>query len=62
MITTIQRRRLDSNPSARRLPLFKMPTEYPNAQERKVLDAAESLMKQTMAKYDPSHDALHGEL
>ena len=33
---------------------------YPNIQERKVLDAAESLMEETMAKYDPSHDAFHG--
>jgi hypothetical protein len=53
-----------ANPSARLPPHYsKMSAgEYPNAQERKVLGAAESLMKRAMEKYDPSHDAFHGEL
>ncbi|KAA1467588.1 hypothetical protein DENSPDRAFT_832693 [Dentipellis sp. KUC8613] len=34
-------------------------TEYPNAEERAILQAAEQLMKETMARYDPSHDAFH---
>ncbi|KAG1737306.1 hypothetical protein EDB19DRAFT_1895873 [Suillus lakei] len=32
---------------------------YPNAQEQAALQAAENLMNETMARYDPSHDALH---
>ena len=33
---------------------------YPSEAESKVLNAAENLMEETMAKYDPSHDAYHG--
>ncbi|KAG1808375.1 uncharacterized protein BJ212DRAFT_1383079 [Suillus subaureus] len=32
---------------------------YPNAQEQGALQAAENLMNETMARYDPSHDAFH---
>ncbi|KAG2047238.1 hypothetical protein BDR06DRAFT_1032488 [Suillus hirtellus] len=32
---------------------------YPNAQEQGALQAAETLMNETMARYDPSHDAFH---
>ena len=43
-------------------PVFSMSTDsgYPNGQERRMLDAAVSFMEETMAKYDPSHDAFHG--
>lgn len=34
---------------------------YPTAAEGKVLQAAEKLMETTMARYDPSHDAFHGQ-
>jgi hypothetical protein len=34
---------------------------YPNVQEQGVLQAAENLMKSIMARYDPSHDAFHGQ-
>jgi hypothetical protein len=37
------------------------PTTYPTAQERAVIDAAEEMMVDTMARYDASHDAYHGE-
>lgn len=33
---------------------------YPTANERIAIDEAEKLMVETMAKYDPSHDAYHG--
>jgi uncharacterized protein len=33
---------------------------YPSSQEKKVLEAAEKLMVETMSRYDPSHDAFHG--
>jgi len=33
---------------------------YPNLQEKAAIAAAESLMIQTMARYDPSHDKYHG--
>lgn len=33
-------------------------TESP---ESAAIRAAESLMKETMARYDPSHDAYHGQ-
>ncbi|KAF5341751.1 hypothetical protein D9611_001818 [Ephemerocybe angulata] len=32
---------------------------YPSSSERVVIDAAEKLMVETMARYDPSHDAYH---
>jgi hypothetical protein len=34
---------------------------YPNSQELVALNAAEKLMAETMARYDPSHDAYHGQ-
>lgn len=34
---------------------------YPTAQERPAIEAAEKMMIDTMARYDPSHDAYHGE-
>jgi hypothetical protein len=34
---------------------------YPTAEEKAVIQAAEKLMVETMAKFDPSHDAYHGE-
>lgn len=34
---------------------------YPTEQEKAVIDAAEKIMVDTMARYDPSHDAYHGE-
>ncbi|KAF5340912.1 hypothetical protein D9758_012186 [Tetrapyrgos nigripes] len=34
---------------------------YPNADEKVYIDEAEKLMVETMARYDPSHDAYHGE-
>ena len=34
---------------------------YPNLQEKAAIAAAERLMVQTMARYDPSHDRYHGE-
>ncbi|KAI0779098.1 hypothetical protein BC629DRAFT_1735987 [Irpex lacteus] len=33
--------------------------EYPTPEEAKVIAAAEKLMEETMARYDPSHDAFH---
>jgi len=33
---------------------------YPNLQEKAAIAAAERLMIQTMARYDPSHDKYHG--
>ena len=33
---------------------------YPTQSEKAVVDAAEKLMTETMARYDPSHDAFHG--
>jgi hypothetical protein len=33
---------------------------YPTPQEAAVIAAAEQLMTETMARYDPSHDAFHG--
>lgn len=33
---------------------------YPTDVERKAIEIAEALMKKTMARYDPSHDAYHG--
>jgi len=35
---------------------------YPTPDEKVYIDAAEKLMIETMARYDPSHDAYHGEL
>ncbi|KAF8071778.1 hypothetical protein FPV67DRAFT_1560551 [Lyophyllum atratum] len=32
---------------------------YPTEQEKAVIDAAEKIMVDTMARYDPSHDAYH---
>lgn len=37
-----------------------MQEEYPNEPQRQSILAAEKLMKETMARYDPSHDAYHG--
>jgi len=34
---------------------------YPTPDEVAVLETAEAFMVKTMARYDPSHDALHGE-
>ena len=34
---------------------------YPTAQERAVIEAAEEMMVDTMARYDSSHDVYHGE-
>ncbi|KAG6919178.1 hypothetical protein DXG01_008476 [Tephrocybe rancida] len=33
----------------------------PSSSEQAVIDAAEKIMVDTMARYDPSHDAYHGE-
>jgi uncharacterized protein len=33
---------------------------YPSQQEQVVIGAAEKLMTETMARYDPSHDVYHG--
>lgn len=33
---------------------------YPTAEQAAVVRAAEKLMEETMARYDPSHDAYHG--
>ena len=38
-----------------------MAVEYPTESEAKVVEAAEKLMVETMARYDPSHDAFHGQ-
>lgn len=35
---------------------------YPTEPEKAVIDAAERIMIDTMARYDPSHDAYHGTL
>jgi len=34
---------------------------YPNVQEQGALQAAENLMNEIMERYDPSHDAFHGQ-
>lgn len=34
---------------------------YPTPEETIVVQAAENLMIETMKRYDPSHDAYHGE-
>ena len=34
---------------------------YPTAQEKEIIQAAEKMMIDTMARYDPSHDAYHGK-
>lgn len=33
---------------------------YPSREEQIVINVAERLMEETMARYDPSHDAFHG--
>ena len=33
---------------------------YPAANMRKIITAAEKLVAETMARYDPSHDYFHG--
>lgn len=33
---------------------------YPTASEKIAIDAADKVMKETMARYDPSHDVYHG--
>ena len=33
---------------------------YPTPQEAALVAAAERLMTETMARYDPSHDSFHG--
>ena len=38
-----------------------MAAEYPSKEEAMVVAAAEELMTKTMARYDPSHDAFHGQ-
>ena len=42
--------------------LVMMQSDYPNEDQKQVIRVAEKLMEQTMARYDPSHDAYHGEL
>ena len=37
-----------------------MAATYPTQEEAAVVAAAEKLMVETMARYDPSHDAYHG--
>ncbi|TFK74194.1 hypothetical protein BDN72DRAFT_833918 [Pluteus cervinus] len=34
-------------------------SEYPSEQEKAIIQAAEKIMLDTMARYDPSHDAYH---
>lgn len=34
---------------------------YPSEQEKAAIEAAEKFMIETMVRYDPSHDAYHGE-
>ena len=34
---------------------------YPSPEEAAVIDAAHKLMVSTMSRYDPSHDAYHGQ-
>ncbi len=34
---------------------------YPTEDEKIIIEAAEKLMVDTMARYDPSHDAYHGQ-
>jgi uncharacterized protein len=34
---------------------------YPDPHELAAIAAAEKLMTETMARYDPSHDAYHGQ-
>ena len=34
---------------------------YPTPQEQAVINEAEKIMIETMARYDPSHDQYHGE-
>ena len=36
-------------------------TMYPTPQEKAIIDEAEKIMVETMARYDPSHDQYHGE-
>ncbi len=38
-----------------------MTSTYPTKEESVVIAAAEELMVKTMARYDPSHDAFHGQ-
>lgn len=35
---------------------------YPTIQEKAIVDAAEKIMFEAMARYDPSHDKYHGQL
>ena len=37
-----------------------MTATYPTQQEAALVAVAEKLMLETMARYDPSHDAYHG--
>ena len=37
-----------------------MNATYPSKEEAALVAAAEKLMVDTMARYDPSHDAYHG--
>ena len=46
-----------SNPSTIQATCSNM---YPTQSEQAVVNAAENLMTETMARYDPSHDAFHG--
>jgi uncharacterized protein len=34
---------------------------YPNSKEKAAISAAEKLMVDIMARYDPSHDKYHGQ-
>lgn len=38
-----------------------MDSGYPSIAQAAVAGAAEQLMEETMARYDPSHDAYHGK-
>ena len=48
------------NPSRSFLTKTIMSASYPTIEEATVVAAAEKLMIETMARYDPSHDAYHG--
>ena len=41
--------------------IFTVTTMYPTPQEQAVINEAEKIMIETMARYDPSHDQYHGE-
>lgn len=55
-LLSVSLRRLDAFP----LGHFKSVSMYPTAQEAAIIAEAENMMKEAMARYDPSHDAFHG--